>query len=117
RRSGRAWQSPVSLLVGDEAGLMISYRGALALRERLDLPPPPNTSPCTTCAEKPCLNACPAKALTAQGYNVPSCRDYLSDVDRSCREGGCLVRRACPVSQSYGRVVEHSAYHMRHFLS
>ena len=31
RRSGRAWSSPVGLLVHDTTGLMLSYRGALAL--------------------------------------------------------------------------------------
>ena len=39
RRSGRAWPSPVGLLVHDTAGLMLSYRGALALPERIALPP------------------------------------------------------------------------------
>ena len=30
RRSGRAWNSPVGMLVHDTAGLLLSYRGALA---------------------------------------------------------------------------------------
>jgi hypothetical protein len=34
KRSGRAWESPVGFLVHDHAGLMVSYRGALALKDR-----------------------------------------------------------------------------------
>ena len=60
-RSGRAWVSPVTLLVHDQAGLFLSYRGAIGLRERLDLPPP-KASPCETCADRPCLAACPPRA-------------------------------------------------------
>ena len=41
KRSGRAWDSPVTILVHDTAGLLVSYRGAIALPERLDLPGPP----------------------------------------------------------------------------
>ena len=115
QRSGRAWQSPVDILVHDRAGLMVSYRGALALSERLALPPAP-AKPCDSCAEKPCLTACPPRALTARGYDVPRCRDYLADEGRrTCMRAGCRVRRACPVSQTYGRRPAQSAYHMRQF--
>lgn len=115
QRSGRAWVSPVDILVHDRAGLMVSYRGALALPERLDLPPLPKR-PCDTCQDKPCLTACPPRALTDRGYDIPRCHAYLSDAGQhSCMQGGCLVRRACPVSQSYGRLPEQSAYHMGQF--
>ncbi|MDR5654772.1 ferredoxin [Ruixingdingia sedimenti] len=114
-RSGRAWQSPVRLLVHDTAGLMVSYRGALALRDRLVLPPPP-APPCESCAAKPCLTACPAGALTPAGYDVPACHAFLdTPPGEDCRAAGCRVRRACPVSQSYGRMAVQSAYHMRQF--
>lgn len=115
-RSGRAWQSPVDILVHDTAGLMVSYRGAIALPGKLDLPSLP-AKPCDCCADKPCLTACPPRALTDQGYDVPRCKDYLAhDGKMSCMAGGCLVRRACPVSQSYGRDPAQSAYHMGQFL-
>jgi hypothetical protein len=115
KRSGRAWASPVTILVHDTAGLMVSYRGAIGLRDRLDLPTPP-ARPCDTCAGQPCLTACPAAALTGAGYDVPACHDFLDTAPgRDCMEAGCRVRRACPVSQSYGRVPGQSAYHMRQF--
>ena len=40
---------------------------------------------------------------------------YLSGGDRDCMKAGCLVRRACPVTQAYARMPEQSAYHMRQF--
>lgn len=114
-RSGRAFASPVTLLVHDRAGLFVSYRGAIALKARIDLPPPaPN--PCESCAAKPCLMACPPAALGAKGYDVPACHDFLDRAGgKDCLTRGCAVRRACPLSQAYGRVAEQSAYHMRLF--
>ena len=38
-----------------------------------------------------------------------------SELGVECLTGGCLVRRACPLSQSYARLPEQSAYHMGQF--
>lgn len=112
-RSGRAWQSPVRLLVHDRQGLMVSFRGALALASHLELPR--GTNPCTGCPA-PCLTACPAGALGQGGYDLAACHAFLdTPAGQQCMQGGCLVRRACPVSQRYGRTAAQSAYHMRQF--
>lgn len=114
-RSGRAWNSPVRLLVHDRMGLFASYRGALALRETVALPPPP-AKPCDSCAGKPCLTACPTAALTAAGYDVPACHAFLDQAEGAdCLNNGCGNRRACPLSQAYARLPEQSAYHMGQF--
>ncbi|MCB2093876.1 MAG: ferredoxin [Rhodobacteraceae bacterium] len=115
-RSGRAFVSPVTMLVHDRAGLFVSYRGAIALPERIALPTPPSRSPCDTCAGKPCLAACPVGALAGNGYDVSLCHAFLDSADgKSCLSMGCQVRRACPLSQAYGRLPEQSAYHMGQF--
>lgn len=114
QQSGRAHISPVGLLVHDVAGLMTSYRGALGLTERLDLPPTPE-SPCLTCATQPCRTACPVDALSADGYDVPACKADLDRSGNDCMARGCAVRRICPVSQSYGRSEAQSAFHMEAF--
>jgi epoxyqueuosine reductase len=115
KRTGRAWASPVTILVHDTAGLMVSYRGALGVRERLELPAT-GPRPCEGCAGKPCLTACPVGALSGAGYDVPACHAFLdTQPGRDCLTQGCAVRRACPVSQAYGRVPHQSAYHMGHF--
>jgi epoxyqueuosine reductase len=113
-RSGRAFASPVQLLVHDTAGLMVSYRGALALPRHVPLPAP-GPSPCTACA-MPCATACPVGALSPAGYDVPACHAYLDLPEgASCLNIGCAVRLACPVSKTYARLADQSAYHMRLF--
>ena len=114
KRTGRVWDSPVRLLVQAEQGLMVSFRGALALKERVAVPPP-LPRPCDTCPQ-PCLAACPVGALTAAGYDLPTCHGFLDQsAGQDCMDQGCAVRRACPLSQSYARMPEQSAYHMRQF--
>jgi epoxyqueuosine reductase len=114
-RTGRTHESPVRLLVHDAQGLMVSFRGALALKQHLDLPAPP-PPPCDTCAGKPCLTVCPPRALTGAGYDVPACHAFLdTPPGQDCLSQGCAVRRACPVSQRYDRMPEQSAWHMARF--
>ena len=115
QRSGSTWASPVTLLVNAHQGMMISFRGALALRERLDLPNAPE-KPCAAC-HKPCQTACPVNALTATGYDVAVCKAHATSPEgETCRTHGCLVRRACPISAKAERTPEQSAHHMEYFL-
>ena len=108
-RTGRAWASPVQMLVQAEQGLLVSYRGALVLPGLVEVPAVA-VPPCDRCAQ-PCLDACPVGALGAEGYDVPACQTYLA-TGPDCMIFGCAVRRACPVSVGYARLPEHSAYHM-----
>ena len=114
-RTGRAFRSPVVLLVHDTAGLMVSYRGALALPEQLALPAT-GPSPCGTCDGQPCRTACIPGALTTDGYHIAKCIAFIdTPAGGGCMNSGCTVRRACPLSRRYARVPEQSAYHMRQF--
>jgi hypothetical protein len=113
-RTGRVWNSPIKLLVHATQGLMVSFRGALALAQTIPLPPPA-IQPCAACA-KPCLTACPAGALTGAGYDVPLCHAHLSQpAGTDCMTRGCLVRSTCPAGAGYARMPSQSAYHMRQF--
>jgi len=112
--SGRAHPSPVGMFVHDEAGLWLSYRGALGLAERIDAPPP-SPSPCDSCPDKPCLSACPVDAFAGGSYDVPACKADLDRPGNDCMARGCAVRRACPVGQRYGRIEAQSAFHMAAF--
>ena len=115
-RTGRAWQSPSGMLVHDRSGLMVSYRGALALQEHIELPTT-GACPCDDCVDRPCLSACPVNALNAStGYDDDACHGFLDTTDGAdCMTRGCAARRACPVSADYGRLEEQSAFHMRAF--
>ena len=111
--------SPLGMLIHPDWGLWHSYRGALALVERIDLPGPSDRpSPCDTCAAKPCLSACPVGAFALERYDVDRCVAHLrADAGRECMELGCRAREACPVGADhrYGR--EQASFHMRAFLA
>jgi hypothetical protein len=112
--SGETFSSPVGMLVHHRAGFWISFRGALVF-DAVD-PTPSAASPCPACSA-PCATACPVGALApGKDYDVPACKAHVASPEgAACREGGCLVRRACPVSQAFGRDAAQSAFHMRAF--
>lgn len=111
--------SPLGILIHPEYGLWHGYRGALAFAERLDLPARETRAhPCDSCAEKPCLNACPVSAFSAdRGYDVPACVAHIAgETGRDCLDLGCRARRACPVGRAYRYEPAQAHFHMRHFL-
>jgi len=119
RRAGACQPSPLGMFIHPDFGLWHAYRGALGFAARLTLaagsPMPP--SPCTSCADKPCLSTCPVGAFTDQGYDVPACVAHLqSAAGRDCVELGCRARRACPVGLSFQYEPAQAHFHMRAFL-
>jgi hypothetical protein len=116
RKSGRAFTSPLGMLVHDTYGMMISYRGALAFDHQIPLPDHTPQHPCETCVEKPCLSACPVSAISDAGYDVASCHQYLDTPDgQTCMTQACQVRTSCPVSVAVKRECAHNLLHMRAF--
>lgn len=114
RQSGSLWQSPVGMLVHAEAGLWVSFRGALALPFPVALPPAAN--PCDSCQDQPCRNRCPVNALQRAGYDIPACHSFLDTrPGQDCMSQGCAARRACPQGERHARSPQQSAYHMRQF--
>ncbi|MFQ5564142.1 MAG: hypothetical protein ACE5FO_11290 [Parvularculaceae bacterium] len=110
-------RSPLGMLIHPDYGLWHSWRGALAFRERF-IPPetPPRAHPCESCADKPCLSACPVGAFTPGEYNVAACVSHISDAaGADCMEAGCRARRACPVGLEHRYTDGQAKYHMRAF--
>jgi len=113
--SGYCWESPVGLLVHKNAGLFISFRGAIAVSESVVMSTAP-VSPCPSCAQ-PCLNACPVGALSANhDYDVRRCQAHVASPEGLACRDGCLVRKACPVATDFRRKPEQSAFHMKAFM-
>ena len=122
RWAGRAepvHPSPIGLLIHPDFGLWHAYRAALVFAEKLALPPPDRRpSPCETCAEKPCLSACPVDALTTGTYDVPACIAHISaPAGADCLDRGCRARLACPVGRPYVYVPAQARLHMEAFLA
>jgi ferredoxin len=110
-------QSPLGLLIHPEYGLWHVYRGALLLAETIDLPElntvaDAGPSPCDSCANKPCLNACPVDAFRP-AFSPERCVDHVASPNGvACQTRGCLARRACPVGRDWTYDLEPAAYHM-----
>ncbi|NSY39829.1 ferredoxin [Leisingera sp. ANG59] len=116
--TGRFFTSPSQMLVHDQAGMMISLRGAIHFKQEFDIPPAPLAqSPCDSCPSRPCLAACPAGALADGGpYDLAACHAHLdTSAGAGCMSGGCLARLACPLSRAARRDPDQTAHHMRHF--
>jgi hypothetical protein len=110
--------SPLGILIHPDWGLWHAYRGALVFTEPLDLPPPDTRPrPCDSCAEKPCLSACPVDAFGPAGYDVPACVGHISSpAGRDCMSFGCLARRACPVGAEHRHGPIQANFHLQAFL-
>jgi hypothetical protein len=112
--SGQSWSSPVGLVCHETQGLWCSFRGAVRLPG--ELPRTSSDSLCESCAGQPCRTACPAGALTADGYDTGACHAWLDTPEGAdCMISGCVVRRACPISAGLGRSEDQSGFHMRAF--
>lgn len=115
-RGEGARPSPVGMQVSPARGLWLSYRGALAFAGRLDLPAIRENHPCSGCPA-PCLTTCPAGAFAGGTYDVDRCAAHVASPEgRACREGGCLVRHACPAGRAATPPAAQSAFHMSAFL-
>ncbi len=111
-------ESPLGILIHPDYGLWHAYRGALAFAEVIALPPRTGRPrPCDTCADKPCLSACPVGAFSPAGYDVGACAGHISaPAGADCMAESCRARRACPVGRDYLYGPEQAAFHMIHFL-
>jgi hypothetical protein len=117
RRAEPVAPSPLGLLIHPDHGLWHAYRGALAFAQPLALPAAVDRpSPCESCAARPCLDACPVGAFTAQGYDVAACIAHLdSGLGGACLSAGCQARLACPVGVDRRYAAPAAAFHMAAF--
>ncbi|MDJ0614203.1 MAG: ferredoxin [Rhizobiaceae bacterium] len=119
-------QSPLGLYIHPEFGLWHALRGVLVFEDRQRFDSLFNTKgfdvkeliqhPCDTCADKPCLSACPVGAFNGTALDVKSCFEHLdADHDPKCMTLGCRARHACPVGNEYRYDAEQIRFHMRSY--
>ena len=118
-RAGTVSRSPLGVLAHKTYGLWFAYRGAFLLPEAIEHQAEQTGGPCESCVEKPCLDACPAAALTrAQSYDVAASRSHVAGAGaQTCGAQGCLVRHACPWGQDHAYAPEQAAFHMAAFIA
>lgn len=106
-------RSPIGIMIHPEYGLWHVYRAALLFRDAVHLPPRVDApSPCDSCAKKPCLSVCPADAFLPDRFDAKACVGHVdSTAGTTCRERGCLARRACPVGRDYLYGQDQQAFH------
>lgn len=121
-RAERLKPSPLGILIHPRYGLWHAYRAVLVFAHDIDStlegfePPDEPAQLCESCAEKPCLTACPVGAFSPGDYDVLACAGYLAGSDgRSCLHGGCQARNACPVGSDWRYSDAQITFHMTAF--
>ncbi len=68
--------------------------------------------PCASCAGKPCLTACPARAVRPdpQQFDIFTCVRYRLENNSACADR-CLARLACPVAPEHRYSLAQIRYH------
>jgi hypothetical protein len=108
--------SPLGILIHPQYGLWHGYRGAIGFSTHLpEWDGPAGGHPCDGCETKPCLSHCPAGAVSASGFAVTPCRQWLATAEgqAGCMDGGCLARAACPVGSDYRYPEAQLRFHMQ----
>ncbi len=111
--------SPLGILIHREFGLWHAYRAALVFDAPVDgIPARADiASPCESCADKPCLTACPVGAFSTAGYDVPLCISHMkTSQGQPCHDGGCQARIACPVAKDRQYPEDQRAFHAAAFF-
>ncbi|MCB1477633.1 MAG: ferredoxin [Rhodobiaceae bacterium] len=116
-RAENVQPSPLGILIHPDYGLWHAYRAALIFAGPLPLPEPDNRpGPCETCADKPCLSACPVDAFSGTAYDLAECTGHLAAAaSRDCHLIGCRARDACPEGQAYRYGEAQRRFHMAAF--
>lgn len=120
KRAERLYESPLGILMHADYGLWHAYRGALLLKDEIDIPPIRNwPNPCESCRTRPCLSACPAGALSGGRYAAETCREHLlaDHHTNTCSTSGCLARYACPVAAEHRYSSAQASFHVQAFIN
>lgn len=115
-RVGWHHESPLRIGINDTWGLWYAYRALILVEAVLPSSPPvQSVSPCITCHDRPCMSACPPRALEPGVLRLARCIDFRLLQESVCHRQ-CLARWACPVApeQRYDEAQVH--YHYGHSL-
>lgn len=101
RLAGWHNDSPLMLGMHPDFGTWFAYRVLVLTVSDLPLTvPQPASSPCLACTGKPCITACPARALQGGTLDFTTCADYRLKESSVCA-ATCMSRCACPAGSKY----------------
>ena len=108
-QAGLGWPSLLGLLISPEFGPWMGLRAACFTTEALpQTPPAAGDGPCPGCPA-PCITACPATAVSREGWDVKRCSNHHFDTT-DCAEK-CDARRACPEGEAHRYGDVQTRYH------
>ncbi len=108
--AGWSHPSPLGQGINPVYGVWFAYRTAFLTTA--DIPViiyPPTDSPCQSCADKPCLAACPAGA-TGENFAIEPCVQHRLHPQSTCTDR-CLSRMACPIAPEHRYTLPQIQYH------
>ena len=117
RAVGLGGPSLLGVLVHPVFGPWIAFRAALLLAAELDAPGPAlGFDPCSGCASRSCIAACPVAAVTyPEGWSVGSCSRFRIEHEATCNPG-CHARLGCVLAPEHRYTADELAYHQRRAL-
>ena len=93
--------SPLGLTINDRFGLWLAHRIVFLVDAPLETETASTTYPCSTCADTPCVTACPVGAVSVEsGFDVDKCSHFRMAPYSPCADR-CLARLACPVGTEH----------------
>jgi epoxyqueuosine reductase len=108
--SGWSHPSPLGQGISSEYGIWFAYRTAfLTMANIPTIINPPTPSPCDSCADKPCLSACPVSA-TGKTFEISLCTQHRLQPNSPCADR-CLARMACPIAPQHHYTLLQIQYH------
>jgi len=108
--------SPLGLGINPVYGVWFAYRAAFLTTAALPLiHNTPSPSPCDSCADRPCIGACPVGAVQFGPFDVNGCVQHRLQERSSCADR-CLARRACPFFSKHRYSLAQIQYHYGHSL-
>ncbi len=93
--------SPVGLTINPTFGLWLAHRVVLLSELEPHGPTEIPEHPCDSCADTPCVAACPVDAVSVTGgLDIEACSRHRISSGSEC-ELQCLARNACPVGAEH----------------
>lgn len=106
--------SLLGVVVHPQYGPWMALRAAILIDQELSTPPhAPGFDPCPTCAERACIAACPAQAISREnGWDIPACVQHRLRVTTDCTNF-CHARHDCVYGREHRYPLDELRYHQR----